>query len=348
MNTRIMDRLRGVAVGDAIGDALGMPLEFGPAIPLDRLVREMRPGRLPAGAFTDDTEMALALADSLLARTPLDPADLTQRFVAWYRAGPADIGRQTRLARKRISRGEPWNAAVAAVQAENPWSAGNGSVMRCWPVALAHWNDLDRLLADSRLQSQVTHPHPECVAGSAFVNLVIYHLAHDAEPQAAVSQALDNADLPADLREAIEEAPAKRRADLPNSGWVRHTLESAVWGLLTTDSFKEAVVQVVNLGDDADTAGAVVGALAGAAYGLAAIPAAWRAAVHGEWPLRGGERWDAARLVALADRLVTRGAVADLRGGFKSSALDTAADEGILSGAAHPSALRSRRMRPCG
>jgi ADP-ribosyl-[dinitrogen reductase] hydrolase len=84
---------------------------------------------------------------------------------------------------------------------------------------------------------------------------------------------------------------------------VRHTLESAVWGLLTTDSSEEAVVQVVNLGNDADTAGAVVGALAGATYGLDGIPAAWRDAVHGEWPLRSGHRWDAARLAALADRL---------------------------------------------
>ena len=300
----LRDRLRGVAVGAAIGDALGMPLEFGLAIPSDRLVRDMRSGRLPAGAFTDDTEMALALAESLLAHRPLDPADLAQRFVAWYRAGPADIGRQTRLVLKRISRGEPWDAAVASVQAENPWSAGNGSVMRCWPVALAYWNDLDRLLADSRLQSQVTHPHPECVAGSAFVNLVIYHLMHGAEPQAAVSRALDGADLPAALRQAVEEAPAKRRADLPNSGWVRHTLESAIWGLLTTNSFEAAVVQVVNLGNDADTASAVVGALAGAAYGLSAIPDAWRAAVHGEWPLRSGEHWNEARLVALADLLV--------------------------------------------
>ena len=164
-----------------------------------------------------------------------------------------------------------------------------------------------RLLADSRLQSQVTHPHPECVAGCAFVNAAIYHLVRGAAPQEAVTQALDDADLPAALRRIIEEAPAKRRADLPNTGWVRHTLESAVWGLLTTDSFEEAVVQVVNLGDDADTAGAVVGALAGAAYGLEAIPAAWRAALHGQWPLRSGERWDAARLAALADRLTDIG-----------------------------------------
>jgi len=100
-----------------------MPLEFGPAIPSDRLVRTMQAGRLPAGAFTDDTEMALALAESLLAYRPLDPADLAGRFAAWYRAGPADIGRQTRLVLKRISRGEPLDVAVAAVQGENSWSA---------------------------------------------------------------------------------------------------------------------------------------------------------------------------------------------------------------------------------
>jgi ADP-ribosyl-[dinitrogen reductase] hydrolase len=90
---------------------------------------------------------------------------------------------------------------------------------------------------------------------------------------------------------------------LANSGWVRHTLESAVWGLLTTGTFEDAVVQVVNLGNDADTAGAVVGALAGAAYGLDAIPRRWRRALHGEWPLRSGKRWRERNLVELADRL---------------------------------------------
>ena len=304
MNGDLQNRLRGVAVGAAVGDALGMPLEFGPASPLDRLVRDMQPGRLPAGAFTDDTEMALALAESLLAHDPLDPNDLALRFAAWYRAEPADIGRQTRLVLRRIARGESWDAAVAAMQAGNPWSAGNGSVMRCWPLALAHWNNLDRLLSDSRRQSQVTHPHEECVTGCAFINAAIYHLVRDARPQEAIAQACNDADLPAALHAVIQEAPTKGRGNLPNTGWVRHTLESAVWGLLTTDSFTEAVAQVVNLGDDADTAGAVVGALAGAAYGLDAIPAAWRATVNGEWPPRSGERWDAVRLIALADRLL--------------------------------------------
>ena len=143
MDTDLQDRLRGVAVGAAIGDALGMPLEFGPAIPADRLVRTMQSGRLPAGAFTDDTEMALALAGSLLERSPLDADSLARHFVAWYRAGPSDVGIQTSNVLGRIARGAPWQAAVDAVQRAKPDSAGNGSVMRCWPVALAHWDDPD-------------------------------------------------------------------------------------------------------------------------------------------------------------------------------------------------------------
>jgi ADP-ribosyl-[dinitrogen reductase] hydrolase len=281
-----------------------MPLEFGPRIPAGCLVREMQAGRLPPGTFTDDTEMALALAESLLAHRPLDPADLTRRFVAWYQSGPDDVGNHTRAILARIAAGEPWHQAVETVQRQHPESAGNGSVMRCWPVALACWDDLDRLLAKSRLQSQVTHPHPECVAGSAFVNATIYHLLRGAPPAQAVAGALETVDVPAPLREAIEAAPNRRRDQLPNTGWVRHTLESAVWGLLTGDSFEEAVVQVVNLGNDADTAGAVVGALAGAAYGLQGIPPRWREPLRGEWPLRSGRIWRVDDLVNLADRLV--------------------------------------------
>lgn len=287
-----------------MGDALGMPLEFGPRRPLDRLVQEMEPGRIPAGTFTDDTEMALALADSLLAQRPLDPADLAQRFVAWLQAGPDDVGIHTRNVLSHIAAGEPWEQAVNTVQRQRPDSAGNGSVMRCWPVALAHRHALDQLLADSHLQSQVTHPHPECKAGSAFVNATIYYLLQGIPPTEAVFQALEVVNVPGPLRTVIEQAPTRRREELENSGWVRHTLESAVWGLLTTDTFEEAVVQVVNLGNDADTAGAVVGALAGAAYGFHSIPLRWRETLQGTWPLRSDVRWKAADLSDLADRLV--------------------------------------------
>ena len=306
MRTDILDRIRGVAVGAAVGDALGMPLEFGPPRPVDALVHDMLPGRIPAGTFTDDTEMALALTDSLLAHCPLNPADLAQRFVAWLEGNPPDVGIHTASVLRRVAAGEPWRHAATAVQAEKPNSAGNGSVMRCWPVALACWDDLDHLLVDSVLQSRVTHPHPECNAGSAFINAAIFHLLHDLAPETAIAQALDDADVPPSLRAVIEAAPDKIRATLPNSGWVRHTLESAVWGLLTTDNFEDAVVNVVNLGNDADTAGAVAGALAGAAYGLKAIPVRWRTTLRGEHPLHSGRFWTVDNLTALAERLAER------------------------------------------
>lgn len=303
MDAQIRDRVRGCAVGAAVGDAMGMPLEFGPARAPGHLEREMLPGRLPAGSFTDDTEMALALAESLLASQGLDPADLAQRFVAWYKANPSDVGVHTRHVLSRIAAGESWDQAAATVQQTAPNSAGNGSVMRCWPVALAWWDDEATLLTASACQSSVTHPHPECVAGSVFINVVIYHLLRGQPPAEAVAAALTEITLPEPLAAVITAAPAQKRQNLRNSGWVRHTLESVVWGLLTTTSFEEAVVQVANLGSDTDTAAAVVGALAGAAYGLTAIPVRWRETLRGEWPVGSGQLWRTADLVALVDQL---------------------------------------------
>ena len=267
-----LDRIRGTAVGAAVGDALGMPLEFGPPRPAEALERTMRAGRLPAGTFTDDTEMALALAESLLAARPLDSADLANRFVAWLQAGPDDVGIQTQSVLARVAAGEPWAQAVAAMQRTRPDAAGNGSLMRCWPVALAYWDDLEGLKRDSALQSRVTHPHPDCVAGCVFANMTVYYLLRGTSPAEAIAMALEGVEMPADLRALLASAPRRERGALANSGWVRHTLESAVWGLLTTSTFEEAVVQVVNLGHDADTAGTVVGALAGGAARRVADP----------------------------------------------------------------------------
>jgi ADP-ribosyl-[dinitrogen reductase] hydrolase len=280
-----------------------MPLEFKAKRPHDQLVRDMHAGRLAVGHFTDDTEMALALAESLLAHRSLNPTDLAQRFAAWYQSGPDDVGTHTAAVLSRVAAGEPWEQAVAAVHHLRSTTTGNGSVMRCWPVALAHWDDLDRLLWDSRMQSKVTHADPECIAGSGFVNVAIHHLIHGMERDAAVTQALQDAQVPGPLRTVIEAAPRRGRQSLENSGWVRHTLESVTWALLTTESFEEALVQAVNLGKDTDTAGAVIGALAGVAYGHGAIPDRWREVLHGEWPLGSGRLWRAGDLAVLADQL---------------------------------------------
>lgn len=304
------DRLRGIAVGAAIGDALGMPLEFQPPRPLYSLVTEMVKGALPAGSFTDDTEMALALAESLLITNPLDPDDLSGRFLGWYQNNPPDIGIHTSHVLGQIARGTPWREASANVQRANPDSASNGSLMRCWPVAIARWDNPSFLVAESRLQSEVTHLNQDCIDACVFTNLLLHkivqgrrNLAPGAILRQSIAAALEQVDFNPDFRTAIELAPVRAREDLPNTGWVRHTLESALWAVLTTQSFEEALVQAVNLGHDADTTGAVTGAMAGAMYGLSAIPVRWKDILHGEYPLKSGHIWFVNDFAELADKL---------------------------------------------
>jgi ADP-ribosyl-[dinitrogen reductase] hydrolase len=299
----VRNRLYGCAVGAAVGDALGMPLEFSPPVPIQATVRQMMRGRLPAGSFTDDTEMAIALAESLLEQRPLNGSNLVNHFVKWLNSSPPDIGIHTRVVLGWMTNGLDWQQGMQRVQRELAASAGNGSVMRCWPVAIASWQDRQQMVLDSELQSCVTHPHADCVAASVFVNWMIAELVSGATTEEAFASALRSVPLSGEFYQVVVSAPRAERESLKNSGWVRHTLESAIWGLLTTTTFEDAVVQVVNLGGDADTAGAVVGALAGAAYGLEMIPSDWRCQLQGEWPLKSGFFWREKQLLSLVDKL---------------------------------------------
>ena len=308
--TAVVDRLRGLAVGAVVGDALGMPLEFQPARSVFELVTEMIPGNLPAGSFTDDTEMALALAESLQYANPLDGQDLAGRFVAWYQCHPPDVGINTSRVLRLITRGTPWEEAAETVYQANPDNASNGAVMRCWPLAIARFENQALLVAETRLQSEVTHKHPDAVNGAILVNLILRKLLLREEstpPGAALRQALaecmQQVNLSDEFQRALELAPMRQRHELQNSGWVLHTLESALWATLTTQSFEEALVQAVNLGADADTTGVVAGTIAGAMYGLSAIPERWKAKLHGEYPLKSGKIWLLQDFIDLADRL---------------------------------------------
>lgn len=309
-----MDRLRGVAVGAAVGDALGMPLEFGPAIPVDELVWEMTGGRMAAGSFTDDTEMALALAESLLRANPLDPADLAQCFVAWYQAGPPDVGIHTGHVLGLIAKGMPWLQASRQVHTAQPSSASNGSVMRCWPVAIRDWNNREQLLQESRLQSEVTHRHPDCLSACQFINVLISELVLAGDEKTAKERlssafeaALDQVNISKEFLAVVKSAQGKQRDQLVNSGWVQHTLESTIWALFNFEGFEETLVQVANLGGDADTTAAVTGAVAGALYGFTGIPIRWTEVLHGEYPLGSGRIWLVEDLIELADRLAGQG-----------------------------------------
>jgi len=305
----LQDRLRGIAVGAAIGDALGMPLEFRPARSEHDLVSEMVAGPLPKGSFTDDTEMALALAESLLITSPLNVRDLAARFNGWYQSRPSDVGIHTAKVLQLIGRGVPVTEAARQVQAADPDSAGNGSVMRAWPIAIARHNNAGLLASETRLQGEVTHTHPDSTAGALVFNLILFQILQMGNAPAetlireAITSAVHQVDIDPDFLVTIQLAPMRMRPDLKNSGWVRHTMESALWSLTTTRSFEEALIRAVNLGNDADTPGCVTGAIAGAMYGLEGIPARWKQAVHGEYPIRSGKLWFLQEFIDLVDRL---------------------------------------------
>jgi ADP-ribosyl-[dinitrogen reductase] hydrolase len=307
--TDLQDRLRGIAVGAVVGDALGMPLEFKPPRSEYNLETEMVKGPLPAGTFTDDTEMALALAESLFISSPLDVQDLAGRFTGWYQSRPSDIGIHTAAVLKLIAEGVPVGKAAKQVQKKDPDSAGNGGLMRTWPIAIARHKQPGFLTSETALQTELTHCHADCINGSLFLNSVLYQILQESQRPAAeivriaIQKAKDQVALDEDFLLAINLAPMRMRNDLKNSGWVRDTLESALWAVMTTLSFEEALVRAVNLGNDADTTGAVTGAIAGALYGLSGIPARWKDAIHGEYPLRSGKLWFVKDFIELADKL---------------------------------------------
>ena len=178
--------------------------------------------------------------------------------------------------------------------------------MRCWPVALVNWDNEQKLISESISQSLVTHPNPDCKNGCVFVNLWIHQSLLGVPLKQGFHYALEHSDLAQDFRDILLSAPHQPRILIKNSGWVRHTLEAVVWGLLSTDSFDECLIQIVNLGNDADTSASIAGAIAGAAYGIHKIPQNWINAIRGEFPINSGNYWSMDNFKNLTDALIQR------------------------------------------
>jgi ADP-ribosyl-[dinitrogen reductase] hydrolase len=174
-----------------------------------------------------------------------------------------------------------WDEAGEAVQraALRRGAAGNGSVMRCAPVALRFRRDPARLVRASLDTARITHADPRCAWGAVAVNQAIVHLL-DGEAIADVAAAAVAGVTEPAVREAVLGAADREEPEVRAGGYVLETVSAAFWCLARSPSFEEAVVAAIGLGDDADTTGAVAGALAGAAHGAAAIPPRWRELVQ--------------------------------------------------------------------
>jgi ADP-ribosyl-[dinitrogen reductase] hydrolase len=268
-------------VGLAVGDALGTTLEFKPRDSYTHVTDIVGGGPfgLNAGEWTDDTSMALCLADSLLERRALDPADLMERFRRWRDEGHNsvngrcfDIGITTSQSIGRYVRTR--NPLAGST---DPGAAGNGSIMRLAPVPIFHGTDVDAAEAAAVLQSRTTHGSAECVESCRLMTRILVALLNGEPWDRAI--AVDAGLFAAPKVKAIAggDWKAKTRAAIKSSGYVIDTLEAALWAVDTTGDFAGALLLAVNLGGDADTVGAVTGQFAGARYGLLGIPEAWRA-----------------------------------------------------------------------
>ena len=282
----IENRYKGALLGLAVGDAVGTALEFsvpGEFEPITDLVGG-GPFNLKAGEWTDDTSMALCLAESILESDGFDPADQMQRYLRWRNEGHLsatgecfDIGVATSRALDDFERwGEPYAGSV------DPKAAGNGSLMRLAPIPMRWRRDLEQTAYYAGLSSKTTHAAPEAVDACRYYAVLIAAALSGASksellaPNPNFLKTFD-ANLLCPTVEAIATGVYRGREppEVRGSGYVIHTLEAALWALDSTDDFRSGLLKVVNLGEDSDTTGSVYGQLAGAIYGASDIPSEW-------------------------------------------------------------------------
>jgi ADP-ribosyl-[dinitrogen reductase] hydrolase len=288
LDSQQTDRAIGVLLASAAGDALGVPYEFGMR-PLEGEPEQLGGGlgRLAPGQWSDDTEMACVIAGVAATgadlRTGAALDAIADGFLRWYADNPPDIGAQTRQVLRASTPGGGSAARMAAVanalHEKTGKTAGNGSLMRTGPVALAHLGDTVALLQAARAISDLTHADP--MAGDACVLWCL-----------AIDYAVRTGEL--DLRRGLshvdpawvvllDAAEVGEPSSFAANGWVVSALQAS-WSALThTASLGEALIAAVGAGNDTDTVAAITGALGGALYGSSAVPFAWRRRLHG-WP----------------------------------------------------------------
>ena len=304
---RRRDRARGCLLGLAAGDALGTSVEFSPPGSFPPLVDRVGGGpfNLRPGQWTDDTAMALCLAESLVEKRAFDPIDQLERYVRWWRHGHlsctgtcVDIGNTVSAALARFERThEPYPGVADAM------TAGNGSIMRLAPVVIFYAASppdpeagpdarprtatlVARKAIDfAAASSRTTHRAREAVDACRYMASVLLGLLGGEPKERVLSPDYEAVPGLWDV-EPLERRVSKIRRGsfkqrqpprIRGSAYVIATLEAALWAFWNSRDFREGALLAVNLGDDADTTGAVYGQIAGAAYGMSGIPGEWLA-----------------------------------------------------------------------
>ena len=275
-----LNKSQGSLLGLAIGDAVGTTAEFKPRGTCSPVTDMVGGGvfGLKKGQWTDDTSLALCLADSLIACNGFDPKDQMARYLRWYKQGENsvtgecfDIGMATANALRSFQ-----STSNAYAGSTHELSSGNGSLMRLAPVPIFYHDDLQKCVYYSHESSKTTHGSPDCLSACAYFGEVLYHALNGATDKDKLLTPTSNYAFSPKVQAVINGSfKTKIRDEIFGTGYVVDSLEASLWAFYHTDNFKEAILQVVNLGDDADTTGAITGQIAGAYYGLDGIPSDW-------------------------------------------------------------------------
>lgn len=303
-----IDRAAGSLVGLACGDGLGAGYEFGPPLTETPVMKDGGRFGWEPGEWTDDTSMAICIAQ-VTSTGSVDTIAIVGRFLDWFHSNPKDVGILTRAVLSASH--TPADVAVRSAthyQQHPNSSAGNGSLMRTGPIALACLGNDTKLAATAREVSDLTHGDPmagdACVLWCVAIDRAIRHGKLD-----GIRDGLQL--LPPERRATwaalIDEAESKPPRAFSLNGYVVKALQAAHSSIFHTNipedmpclHFQHALQRAVQIGDDADTVGAIAGALLGARWGLSAIPARWVTALHG-WP--GVRVGDLVRLAVLSAR----------------------------------------------
>ena len=284
----LLSRFRGSLLGLAVGDALGAPVEFEPRGSFAPITgfRGGGPFNLRAGDWTDDTSLALCLAESLVEQHGFDPRDQAERYVRWWKEGHLsctgncfDVGNTTKASLQRfMDTGNPYSGPT------NPETGSNGSLMRLSPVPLFYHTRPQLAVEYSGLSSKTTHGALAAIDSCRYLGALIVGALKGVKREALLTGRYEPAAGMWSRNPLTSEVDSVaggsfKRSEPPvikAQGTAVKTLEAALWAFSKSRSFEEGCLLAVNLGDDSDTVGAVYGQFAGAYYGVDSIPSIWR------------------------------------------------------------------------
>lgn len=268
----LLDKIKGGLLGLAIGDALGCSAEFMTPEQIKHkfgVLDEIKGGgpfSFQKGAVTDDTDMTLCIARGILKNRENPISSIGDEFVKWYDTNPKDIGNSTQFSIRYFKHCNDWvNASQISHEFTGRQSAGNGSLMRCLPIALIY-KDEKTIVSLSKEQSRLTHWDELAGEACSIYNRIAFQILNGED----LKEAIKNIIKGTQFENSINEKP-----DSKPDGYVVNTMNWIIHLLINTESYEEVIIRAVNMGYDSDTTAAIAGGLAGVHYGFKNIPDRW-------------------------------------------------------------------------